>query len=71
MSRNTNKQTRNYFAILIQPVIFRNTNTKTRDLPKTMMNDDEEEKKIRLQILKEHSDTVVTRMISHALKSFR
>ena len=45
MSRNTNKQRRNYFTTLIQPVIFRNTDTKTRVLPKTMMNDDEEEKK--------------------------
>ena len=36
-----------------------------------MMNDDEEEKKIQLQILKEHSDEVVTRMTSHALESFK
>ena len=34
-----------------------------------MMNDDEEEKKIQLQILKEHSDKVVTRMTSHPMES--
>ena len=36
-----------------------------------MMNDDEEERKIQLQIIKEHSDEVVTRMTSHALKLFK
>ena len=38
-------------------------------MPKTMMYNDEEGKKVQLQILKEHSDKVVTRMTSHALES--
>ena len=35
------------------------------------MNDDGKEEKTQLQILKEHSDKVVARMTSHALKSFK
>ena len=48
-----------------------NTDKKNRDLPKTKMNDDKEGKKMQLQILKEHSDKVVTGMTSHALESFK
>ena len=35
-----------------------------------MDDDGEQKKKIQLQILKEHSDKVATRMTSHALESF-